>query len=259
MTLRAPAEIRQMIFAIALLVAFGATASAQHQLRLKGNPTPLVGTVLGSDGRNVQFQTTAGKVGYPLPNVESVTMPAPAEMTQVQQAMQAGDHEKALQLSQSISDKFKGLPAEWAKLATSTTANLLISTGNFEKAEATFKEIEQLYPGAGGIQSKVGLARIAVAKKEYATAKENLTPIAEAALKERNAPRENALAYSQAFYALGMVEEAEGQHQEALENYLRTVTIFFHDPTARAGAQERADALRAQNKTKPSSEQLVAP
>jgi hypothetical protein len=30
----------------------------------------------------------------------------------------------------------------------------------------------------------------------------------------------------------------------ALEDYLRTVTIFHHDPASVAAAQERADALR---------------
>lgn len=248
-----------MIFAFAILMGLALSAHAQHQLKLKNNPTPLPGTVLGSDGRNVQFQTAAGKVGYPLQNVESVVMPAPAEVAQAQQAMTTGDSAKALQLSQAITDRFKGLPVDWAKLSASTTANLLVTTGDFDKAEAAFKEIEALYPGAGGVQSKVGLARIAVAKKDYAAAKEALGPITEAALKEKNVSRENAFAYSQAFYAQGLIDDAEGKAQSALENYLRTVTIFFHDPAARAAAQEKADALRAQNKDKPASEQITAP
>jgi len=248
-----------MIFAIAVaFFALAVDASAQHSLKLKGNPTPLSGTVLSADGRNVQFQTQAGKVGYPLQNVETVTMPAPAEVAQSQQALQAGDNAKALQLSLAVSEKYKGLPADWAKLAASSTANLLITNGDLEKAEAAYKEIETLYPGAGGLQSKVGLARIAVAKKDYTAAKDVLVPISEEALKEKNVGRDN-YAYSQAFYALGQVYEAEGKPQDALENYLRTVTLFFQDPSARAEAQKRADDLRAQNKGKPTSEQVTVP
>jgi len=44
------------------------------------------------------------------------------------------------------------------------------------------------------------------------------------------------------------VKEAEGNLPGALEDYLRTVTFFYHDRTAVATAQERADALRAAHK-----------
>ncbi len=252
-----------MIFAIAAFLGLATCMSAQtpvaHQVKLRNNPTPLVGTVLGADGRNVQFQTPAGSVGYPLQNVESVTMPAPPELGQALTVMQSGDAAKALPLAQAVSQRFRGLPVDWAKLAASTTANLLITAGELDKAEAAFKEIEQLYPGAGGLQSKVGLARIAVAKKEFGGAKAVLEPITEEALKAKNVPRENAFAYSQAFYAMGLIHESEGKMQDALENYLRTVTIFFHDPSARAGAQQHADELRAKNKDKPASHQIAVP
>jgi tetratricopeptide (TPR) repeat protein len=215
--------------------------------------------VLSSDGRTVQFQTQAGTVGYPLVNVESVVMPVPVELGQAQQALQSGDTKKALQLNRAVAEKYKGLPTDWAKLAASTAANLLISTGELEKADAAFREMERIYPGAGGLQSRVGQARIAVAKKDYATAKGSLESVIDEALKQKNVPRENAFAYSQAFYAMGLVQESEGKLQEALESYLRTVTIFFHDPSARSAAQQRANELREKNKGKKTSEHLAVP
>jgi tetratricopeptide (TPR) repeat protein len=133
------------------------------------------------------------------------------------------------------------------------------SLGQTDKAETAWNDFEKLYPGAGGLQAKVGRAQIASAKKDYASAKSTLAPIIEEALKQKNVPRENAFAYSQAFYVMGLVNENEGKFQDALENYLRTVTIFFHDPSARASAQDRADALRAKNKDKKTSEKLAVP
>lgn len=252
-----------MIFASLVIVTMTFSAFAQapaaHQLRLKGNPTPLAGTVVGADGRSVQFQTAAGTVGYPLQNVESVTMPMPADLNQALVAMQAGDNARALPAIQAVATKYRGLPVDWAKLASSSVGNLLINAGDLDKAEAAFKEFEQLYPGAGGLLTKVGLARIAVAKKDFSSAKDALTPVVEEALKQKNVPRENAFAYSQAFYAMGMINESEQKLPEALENYLRTVTIFYHDPSARAGAQQHADELRAKNKDIPASKQIVAP
>src|SRR5215203_6130643 len=65
MTLRAPADFRQMIFASLALLAlgaplFGQQAPVAHTLKMKGTPTPLSGLILSSDGKIVQFKTQAG-------------------------------------------------------------------------------------------------------------------------------------------------------------------------------------------------------
>ena len=44
---------------------------------------------------------------------------------------------------------------------------------------------------------------------------------------------------------MGEIKENEGNLPGALEDYLRTVTLFYYDRVAVAAAQERADALRA--------------
>lgn len=248
-----------MIFAIVAILVFAASAHAQHSLKMRNNPQVMTGTILGSDGKVVQFQTQAGTIGYPLANVESVTMPPPAELAAAQQAFQAKDFEKALQSAKAVADKFRALPTEWARLAASMVASIYGNLGQTEKAEAAWNDFEKAYPGAGGLQARVGRAQIAAAKKDFLSAKDTLTPIVEEALKQKNVPRENAFAYSQAFYVMGQVNENEGKLSDALENYLRTVTIFFHDPSARAAAQDRADALRAKNKDKKTSEQLTVP
>jgi tetratricopeptide (TPR) repeat protein len=158
-----------------------------------------------------------------------------------------------------VYEKYKGLPVDWAKVSALMVADSLINSGETDKAEAMYREFEQLYPGGGGLQAKVGRARIAVAKKDLLSAKDTLASVTEEALKLKTVPRENAFAYSQAFYVMGLVNEADGKPQEALENYLRTVTIFYNDPNSRAAAQERADELRARNKGRKASDQLTVP
>jgi len=191
--------------------------------------------------------------------VQTLTMPAPPEWTAAQQALAANDKAKAAQLATAVTTKFKGLPTEWARAALVMTAGAAIDANDVPKAESLIREMETAYPGAGGLLASVLKARLAVMKKDYLSAKDALVSVTEAALKEKNAPRENAFAYSQAFFVMGQIAEADNKPQDALENYLRTVTIFFHDPSARAAAQERADALRAKNKDKKTSEQLTVP
>ena len=200
--------------------------------------------VVGVSGTNLQVQVGAGTLGIPLASIKEVQMPAPSELTQAQQAFAARDYRRALSLASGVVEKFKGMPAEWAQLATSMLGDVYVAMNDLAKAEAAYKEYQRLYPGAGSLQADVGIARIAVSKKDLATAKQKLEPIATQALKDKNVSRTHALAYSQAFFILGQVKEAEGNRVGALEDYLRTVTIFHHDPSAVTAAQERADALR---------------
>ena len=123
---------------------------------------------------------------------------------------------------------------------------LYIITNDIPKAEAAYADFKLLYPTAGSLQSEVGLSRIAVAKQDFETAKQKLEPITEVALKEKTTSATvTEVAYSQAFLVSGQVKEAAGDLQGALEDYLRTVTLFYYDRIAVASAQERADALRA--------------
>ena len=204
--------------------------------------------VLGVKGANLQVQIGAGTLGIPLASVRDVQMPPAPELAQAQQAFAAKDYKKALLLAAQVVEKFKGVPADWAQQATGMLGDIYVAMNDLSKAEAAYREFQRLYPTGGTMQADVGMARIAASKKDFASAKQKLEPIAAAALKEKNVSRNNAFAYSQTFFVLGQVKESEGNHAGALEDYLRTVTIFYHDPTAVSSARDRADALRKEHK-----------
>lgn len=199
-------------------------------------------------GTSLEILVGAGKLGVPLAGIKEVRMNPPAEYGQALTAYGAKDYAKALTLMKGVADKFKGMPSPWAQQAVAMMGELYIQTNDLAKAETAYNDFKRLYPTGGSLQSEVGLSRLAVAKKEYATAKEKLEPITAAALQEKIVTPANALAYSQAFLVSGQVKEAEGNLPGALEDYLRTVTIFYHDRTAVASAQERADNLRKAHK-----------
>jgi hypothetical protein len=121
------------------------------------------------------------------------------------------------------------------------------------KAEAAYGDAKRLYAAAAGGSSvaDVGPALVAARKKDYATAKAKIEPIITEALAEKSPSPAKAMAYSKAFLVSAQVKEAEGNLPGALEDYLRTVTIFYHDPAAVSVAQEQADKLRARSKDNP--------
>ena len=124
--------------------------------------------------------------------------------------------------------------------------DLYVELGDTAKAEASYKAFQQLYPNSA--LADIGMAAIAVNKGDFAEAKKRLDPVTSKALEEKNVPYEKALAYSKAFYLSGQAKESDGDLAGALEDYLRTVTLFYHDRASVALAQEKADALRKANK-----------
>ncbi len=245
MKLRFPFRPQQLLSAAAGALLLGSAAVAQDVVVTNDGQQRQVKVVgISPSGANLEFLVGAGKLGLPLASIREVRMATPAEYSQAIAAYQAKDFPKALILIKGLADKFKGMPAPFAVQATALLGELYIQTNDLAKAEAAYNDFKKLYPAGGSLQSEVGLSRLAVARKDFETAKQKLAPITEAALQEKIITPANALAYSQAFLVSGQVKEAEGNLPGALEDYLRTVTLFYHDRTAVASAQERADTLR---------------
>ena len=244
MTLRSPSLFQQLLFGITATVLLVGGAHAQDVVLLQ-NGTQQAGKVTGASVSGVQITIGAGSsITLPMAQVKEVRMTPPAEFFAAQKALEAKNYDAALSALQIV-NKYKGLPAEWAQQATGMLGDVLIEKGDLKGAEAAYREYQKLYPAAqGSIQGDVGMARLAVAKKNFAEAKGKLEPIVAKAIEEKDIPRANGILYSQAFYLMGQVKESEGDFTAALDNYLKTVTIFYQDRSAASLAQEKADALR---------------
>ena len=214
------------------------------------NKTVQVGKIVGVAGSSLQIQIGAGTIGLPLSAVASVAMAVPPEFTAGKAAYDTQDYAKAMDPIKSVAGRFKGLPTEWAQQAAGMLGDIYVALGKLPEAEAAYQDFQKTYGGGtSSTQTDVGLARIAVSKKEFDKAKEKLTPIVTKALTERRPAPDVAAAYSQAFFLMGQIDEAAQDYPAALENYLRTVTVFAADRAAVTGAKERADALRKEHQT----------
>ena len=237
-----------LLFALVLLNGLAFQAAAQDRLVLKDGKVQ-EGRILGINGAAVQVGVGGGSIAIPLASVASMTMAAPAELAQAIAATQAGDPARALPAAKAVAEKYKGLPVDWARKAASLVGDLHVALGDFQQAQADYAEYARVYPATGAAQSALGAARIALARKNLQDARQNLEPLAAAALAQKTPPVELAPIYSQTFLLRGEIAEAQNQPEFALENYLRTVTLFPEDPGAAAAAQAKADALRKKDPT----------
>ena len=201
------------------------------------------GLITGVTASGVGIQLAAGgSISIPLAQIDSIAIAAPPEYGFALQAVAAKDISKAAGLVRSLVAKYKGLPVDWAQQAAALAGFLALQSGDMAGADAAFSDFKKSYPNAP--EGKIGSAAIAASKKDFVTAKGLIAPVVEDALKQKDVPVTNRFAYSRAMYISGLVRESENDLPGALEDYLRTTTIFYHDTAAVASAQERATELR---------------
>jgi tetratricopeptide (TPR) repeat protein len=237
MKLRSSLRLQQLLFTLLLagLCLFSGNLRAQVDATVifkSAQQQPLGVKVVNVAGSALMVHDQFGERGIPLAQIQEVRMAA----------FKAKDFKKALTAAHAVVDKFNALPASWAANMNSLIGDIYLEQGDLAKASTAYDDFAKAYPGNGG--ADLGRARIAVAKKDYDTAKKTAEKLSADALKKVNVSSGESQLYGQAFLVLGQIKEAQGDFQGALEDYLRTVTLFYLNPTATALAQERADALR---------------
>lgn len=201
------------------------------------------GQIVAVKGDAIRIKIGPAETGIPLASVASVTMAAPKAFDDAIGAWQRGDAARTLATLGPLVETFNGLPTPWAERASALLGEVYLSANQVEKATAAFAAFQKLYPNAGS-SADVGLARLALASKDYATARAKLVPIVDKAKSTKlPAPGESAV-FGQALFLLAQVQESSAENPEALENYLLVGTIFSEDQSVVAKAEERAKALK---------------
>ena len=232
--------------------AVGADSVILKPASKTAQPQQLAGVLIVSvRGTKIAIRNAQGEISYDLAQIQEVRKAAPPELAKGVAAIEAGNLDEALALIKGISDRYKGLPTPWASDATALVGSIYISLGKLTEAEAAFNEFQRTYPASGSIATNVGKARIAVERGNLAEARTVAEPLVKDALGKKTVTRAESQLYGQAFYVLGKVAEGEGKLPEAMENYCRTVAIFYQERAVVTEAQKRIDALRQKGITTP--------
>ena len=238
------ASIPRLWLSIATVIAAFSSSSANAQ-----------DVVIQKDGQRRDGEITAVKAdairikigpvetAVPLPTVQSVEKAAPADYDAANEMWRNGNAAGALTKLEPLALKFSGLPTPWAERTCSLLPELYLSQGRTADAENSFKNFQKLYPGAGS-GADLLLARLALSKKDFATARAKLTSIVDSAKQMKLPAGKEAVTMSQALCLMGEIQENTGEKSEALANYLLVTTIFKNDPSSLARASKRADALQ---------------
>ena len=237
------------------LFAGVATLSAQDRIVFQDKHVQ-DGKITGMNGNTVLINVAtstggAGQMGFDLGLINRIDAPAPVAFQTSYAAYSAGDWDKALASLKPLVAQFHGLPTDWARQATGILGDVYVEKNDLANAEAAYADFRRLYPGGAGntLRATLGQARIAFARNNAPAPRQGLEPIKQTALKSpAEVSQLDGAAYGQAFYLSGQLNERDGKYQAALEDYLRTVTLFYQDTGVATRAQKSADALRAAHK-----------
>jgi tetratricopeptide (TPR) repeat protein len=225
-----------------ILKPVSATAQAQQLVNV---------LIVAVRGTKIAIKNAQGEIAYNLSQIQEVRKAAPPEFAQAQRFIESGELDKALPLMKGIADRYKGLPTQWATEATGTLGNIYISIGKLTEAEAAFNDFQRSYPESGSVATGVGKARLAAERGNFTEARDIATPLVAEALTKKTVTRAESQLYGQAYYILGKIAEGEGKLPEAMENYCRTVAIFYQERSVVKEAQNRIDELRKKGITTP--------
>ena len=207
--------------------------------------------IIGMQGSRVMVKEGAGEAGYEVAGIQEVGKAAPPEFAQAQQLIEAGDFAKAAPLIKGIADKFKGLPIYWAQDSTNMLGSLYLNLDKVSEAEAAISAYETAYRGTATSGASAAKARLAAAKGRFAEAKALASSVVAGALSRKTVTRAESQIFGQGYFVLGQCAENEGKLPEAMENYARTVAVFYHERSVVAQAQKRIDELRKKGVTTP--------
>lgn len=226
---------------LALFISGTSLAQAQHRI-VQTNGSERVGIIQEVSNGNISIKVDAGTIGIPMRTVASVQMPAPPQIEQAQQAYLSGNPSQALQIISPITDKFAGLPTEWARGAVQLQAEAALAAEDIASAKQGFEALSQLYGDEAG--AKIGLIRVDIEEGRLDEAEKALEPMVTIALEDPKPDSIKGIRYGQVMLANGILKEKQEQYPEALENYLRVVAVFDSDPATQAIAEGKAESLR---------------
>lgn len=228
-----------------LAAACADSASAQDAVVLKSGLTR-EGKIVGVSAGNIRLQTTAGTTGMPLADVREIRMSAPPEFDAAASQLASGDAAGAVAALSKLNETFAGLPAPWAERAAALLGDAKLAAGDTAGAQAAYEQFRKTYPQATAL-ANLGTARLAVDAGKFNEAGPLLESVLARSAKTAFPSSAEGPALSQGHYLMGRVREAAGDHQGALEHYLKASVVFPFDRNAVSSARARADQLRAEH------------
>jgi len=238
------------VIAASIVFAIG-QVSAQDKISLKsGEVISGEVTVYDSVKKTVTVKQAIGEIPYPLDGVSKIELKERPELAQAKDALKAGQYQKAVDLSKPLADKFLGIDAGWVAEAAGTLADAQSALGQTGEANKLYEKIMEAYPTSiYRLKGKIGQAKTLIASGNVDAGLAALAEV-EKAVEPSVVPDATSMQIlSDVYLEKGKAYEKSQKLPEALESYLKVVTIYYLPADRAAAADKLAKELTAKNKS----------
>lgn len=196
-------------------------------------------------GAPVMRMANGVETAVPKETIRTIQMQAPTGLAEARKALAESQYPQVLAAIEKDAQQFAGLQVDWVIEALGLVADAYLATGKKSEAGAIYRKMETDYANSPyAVKAKVGLAKISVSVNRLPEAEAALKPILESSQKMLAPPEAEQRVFADACFVMGQLEEARGQKQEALENYMRVTTLYPLNPSLVSQAEARIKALR---------------
>jgi len=199
------------------------------------------GQVMRVEGGSVFIKMPQGEFAVPIRDLVRLDVPPPAAYEKGIAALKSGNTKEAITLLKPLADRFAGLPIAWAMDSLMQLGEAYLEQKDVSAAQAAFDTLKKFYPNTPQAQAvDVKNARVLYALQKFDDAIKAIKVYLDPQLKKDFLPADQEVPVSEALVLMGDCLAAKGQLNEAMDNYLKVVTLYDYDDARKAEALFKA-------------------
>lgn len=224
-----------------LAVGFALTARADVITTRGITHTGQVVKVVGSV---VHIKVGENEFSPQLADIVRVEIPKPEALEKSLAAFRAGKNQDALAGYKGVVERYGGLPLPWIEEAVIKLGDVQVVLKEYAGAKRTYDSFKSLYPKSPYVAVlEAKQARILFEQNQPDQARTLIQGILEPLLKREFLTEDQEAGIAEGLILLGDCLAAAGNTEEALDNYLKVVTLFDVNDDRTAEAKYKAGKL----------------
>lgn len=203
-------------------------------------------TITRADAYNLYYQAGAGEVQQPWRTIKDWGLAERQGVRQAIAAVAAGQPAQAVALLKAITDAYIVLPGAkvpWVAESSVALVRAYTELKQYAEADAVAKKFMQFHQAeANRVKAYLAVALAGQGKFDEAIAL--LNEVVKGGEKKLAVTVVEGRTLGQAYLAMGDCYAGKGDNEKALECYLTTVVLYYHDESITRLAQAKADELK---------------
>ncbi len=205
------------------------------------------GQVTHVEGGSVFIKLDQGEFGVLSRDIVRVEVERPAAYESGLAALKAGKPQETVESLKPLVDRMAGLPAPWVIDAILRLGDAYLDMKDTASASMTFDKLKQLYPNSPQVQAvDVKNARVLFSLKKYDEVIKVIKGYLDPQLKKDFLPPDQETTMAEALVLMGDCLLAKEKPYEALDCYLKVVTLYDYDDAREAEARFKAGKVLEQ-------------